>query len=878
MSDQATVTLKIESKAEGQGIQQTTSALQNLKGVVEKVGGGLLSLQGLVVGAFAAVTTGALGAGIKKSIDNATALREAAIRAGQGIEEFSALAGGKAGERTDALAKGARFLAQWMAKVGLQGQDLTQTFLDQADVIAKTTDGDERLRLATERFGRAGAELLPILAKGRAGLEAQMASAKALGLVIGPEFAQHSYEFNRNLKLIGNFGFGLFNALAESLLPSLLEISNSIVATLKDYSQRIRDFIQDAVGATIRAWKEGRLQEFLTLAVEVGMEEGLRLGITAGVSVIRAAFERLFSVDFLIFAATAGRILVNSLMQAVKIPIDLLSAGFEYVTFRFYNQWVDTNTKAAAFVLKLFTDTFNTIVKTSPALMFTVKPLTFDEERFRKSVRDAGRVDTRDFGDIFAEKQKESATSISTITGYFDDQIRKTKELITLGEASEQDLNKQLTARQKLIDLFKQEEEIRLRNAQQEAAPKPEHQTTKADLDDKRSQIEFQIQANELLVQQLHLRGQMLDGSQRTVSSLQEESDAIKAMLIHMEELARQRQKITDEMEQKGFISGPEARQQELKDAQELLRIQGQIIQLKEQTNDFTFFEKLKRNLTDLTDQFKHVGASIADVLTRGIGSAIKTVSDGIWQVIDGTSTWGQLFIQVGRQVISGLIQIAIQEILLDNLKRGIMFAWKALTSAFRAADVVESDATEVAKTPAIAANATLSSIESFGIAVAIGVAAIAGILAATGAFAEGGVIPGGEQLIRVNERGQESVLNANATRILGPDVINQLNAGAHGVLGLQNRLASNILPPSDPDLNSHPAARQATRELIMSSAPTREQGNHTATNTTKNQTVKLEAVFVDNRNQAREHIESSAGRAQIIDIVRGAKMEIGIS
>ncbi|NHK29196.1 hypothetical protein FF098_014845 [Parvularcula flava] len=44
--------------------------------------------------------------------------------------------------------------------------------------------------------------------------------------------------------------------------------------------------------------------------------------------------------------------------------------------------------------------------------------------------------------------------------------------------------------------------------------------------------------------------------------------------------------------------------------------------------------------------------------------------------------------------------------------------------------------------------------------------------------YATGGVIPGGEQIIRVNERGTESVLNAGATSRLGKDNIDRLNRG----------------------------------------------------------------------------------------------------
>jgi len=52
-----------------------------------------------------------------------------------------------------------------------------------------------------------------------------------------------------------------------------------------------------------------------------------------------------------------------------------------------------------------------------------------------------------------------------------------------------------------------------------------------------------------------------------------------------------------------------------------------------------------------------------------------------------------------------------------------------------------------------------------------------------TKAFALGGVVGGGEQMIRVNEQGQEAVLNASATRSLGRETIDLLNNGRADLL-----------------------------------------------------------------------------------------------
>lgn len=270
-----------------------------------------------------------------------------------------------------------------------------------------------------------------------------------------------------------------------------------------------------------------------------------------------------------------------------------------------------------------------------------------------------------------------------------------------------------------------------------------------------------------------------------------------------------------------------------------------------------TFTDRMARNMRQLRDEFRNTGAAIADVFTRGIKGAIRGVADGIWDVIDGTRTWGEIFQQVGRRIISDLIEIAIQELFLDQLKRGLAMAWKAFTSFMRAEDVVESNASEAAKAPAFAANATLASIESWGIAVVVGLVAIGAILAATmGAFETGGVVRGGKQPIIVNEKGTESVLNARATAMLGEDTINRLNAGIIGGAGLEARMAGSFTVPSETRIGTGPA---------------------TPTQTSNNQRMHL--LLVDSRNQqaAKDFMSSAAGRAMVLDIVKNNKTEAGI-
>jgi tape measure domain-containing protein len=123
---------------------------------------------------------------------------------------------------------------------------------------------------------------------------------------------------------------------------------------------------------------------------------------------------------------------------------------------------------------------------------------------------------------------------------------------------------------------------------------------------------------------------------------------------------------------------------------------------------------------------------------------------------------------------------------------RGMMFAAFAETLTSEASQYNET-AFRINQAAAIA-NATISTAQ--GVAKALEFGPImgpifAGMIAAQGGaqiatiasqqyqgYETGGVVPGGEQLIRINERGQEAVLNAQATRAIGKEGVDALNSG----------------------------------------------------------------------------------------------------
>lgn len=363
---------------------------------------------------------------------------------------------------------------------------------------------------------------------------------------------------------------------------------------------------------------------------------------------------------------------------------------------------------------------------------------------------------------------------------------------------------------------------------------------------------------------------QLLDGTlenaqlrvtleRRLVGTLADEAEAIKRVLNEQIKLVHSSQEARDRAKLSGALSADDDRKQEIKDRQELLRLNTELLRLKEATGDFTFGEKLRRNFDDLAESWRNLGANIANTLTDGVLRSIDAVANGLWAVIDGTRTWGEIFLQVGRSIISDLIRIALQETIVLAIKRSAATTWKAFTSAMRTADVVEHNAAEAAKAPALAANATLASISSWGIAVVIGLAAIAGILASMGAFEKGGVVQGGKQIIMVNESGQEAVLNARATAALGEDRIAAMNAGRFDGLDLESRVVSNL------GMNQPMPARDTFMPVAAGTGDGKKQS--------------LILFLVDKRDPEafRNFVASEDGKVVIAEAVKDKRIEIGI-
>jgi Phage-related minor tail protein len=100
---------------------------------------------------------------------------------------------------------------------------------DIADKFAGFEDGVQKTALAIAIFGRAGADMIPILNQGRAGIAAATAEAKLFGIVVDKETAEAAKRFNDNLDRVNASIRGVFIQGIKEATPALDALGATLV-------------------------------------------------------------------------------------------------------------------------------------------------------------------------------------------------------------------------------------------------------------------------------------------------------------------------------------------------------------------------------------------------------------------------------------------------------------------------------------------------------------------------------------------------------------------------------------------------------------------------------------------------------------------------
>jgi TP901 family phage tail tape measure protein len=210
------------------------------------------------VAVAAAAAAVAIGAAMQNTIDDMDKLSKSSAKLGIPIEQLSALqyAASLADVSFETLSKSVAKLSRTMVDaaakptgeaakafqaLGVSVKDSEGRLRSSDDVLAEVADKFSGLRdgagktaAAIAIFGRAGAELIPLLNDGSAGLKNMKEEAEQFGLIIDGKTGKAAEAFNDNLTRLRAAWQGIVAQATAQVLPSMVAITDAMVDTAKN--------------------------------------------------------------------------------------------------------------------------------------------------------------------------------------------------------------------------------------------------------------------------------------------------------------------------------------------------------------------------------------------------------------------------------------------------------------------------------------------------------------------------------------------------------------------------------------------------------------------------------------------------------------------
>jgi len=159
-------------------------------------------------------------------------------------------------------------------------RDSTEVMSDVADQFGGMKDGAAKTALAMIIFGKAGADLIPMLTSGAGGFRDMMAQAARLGIVLDTKTAKSAEAFNDNLTRLGKVKETIVLQITAKMLPALEGLSKWLVGVASNTK------LMSAVGTGLSKTLKG----LATGAIIVGATFKALYDVVAGVSKAMALF------------------------------------------------------------------------------------------------------------------------------------------------------------------------------------------------------------------------------------------------------------------------------------------------------------------------------------------------------------------------------------------------------------------------------------------------------------------------------------------------------------------------------------------------------------------------------------------------------------
>jgi hypothetical protein len=200
----------------------------------------------MVAASIAAVGSAAVLVAVRQTINAMDDLSKAAQKTGTSAAELSKLqyAADLSGVASESLQRSLNRLNVAIVQVGpgakgaagaLQAMGITaktgtlDALMKVADQFQSMPDGAQKSALALELFGKAGADMIPLLNGGSAAIKDAADEAERLGIVIDGNTARAAEAFNDNLTRLKTAGQGVTMQITAGLVPALAAITDRLV-------------------------------------------------------------------------------------------------------------------------------------------------------------------------------------------------------------------------------------------------------------------------------------------------------------------------------------------------------------------------------------------------------------------------------------------------------------------------------------------------------------------------------------------------------------------------------------------------------------------------------------------------------------------------
>jgi len=261
------------------------------------------------------------------STERLSELRHAAELSGTGLDSIEK-ASKKLSTTITEAGNGTQTYVDALGAVGLnyeqlQGLSPEQQFNMVALALADVGDKTTQVAVAQELFGRAGTQLLPMLANGSAGLREMSEEAHRLGIVFDQESANKAANFNDAMQRMGESFTSFKYDVAEALIPIIIDLMNWVQAAMVSF----------------REWRDanpGLFESLTKITVVIGAIMtvlGPLLVMLPGLATAWSAVSAAVSA----FLAVAGAI-----AAAVSAPVTLVVAaiaGLVLAAWYFVDDW-----------------------------------------------------------------------------------------------------------------------------------------------------------------------------------------------------------------------------------------------------------------------------------------------------------------------------------------------------------------------------------------------------------------------------------------------------------------------------------------------------------------------------------------------------------